>query len=534
LETEVLNGGPIEARVPRRASLSVALMTAGPGPRVAALLATVRAIADEILVALDDRAEPSVRGAISRVADRIVTYPFLEPVDRPLPWLFELCTGEWALFLDDDEIPSLALVDALPSLCRDEDSGHYWIARRWLYPTAATYLDDEPWRPDYQLRLVRRDRRLVRFSDEFHRPIVAAGPGRFVDEPLWHVDPIVQPYERRLEKVRRYERERPGMRIAGRAYNVSVYLPETRADPPLAELPGEERAHVEAVLAAAEPSGPTVATVDHGSREEIDRLWSQSDTSPPEGRLELLQRPREIIASTRRTLDVRVHNQSGALWPWGDDCLPRIRVASQWAGEEPTWTLLPAPIEPGASDVVPVHVHAPDKPGRRRLELRLVEEHVGSFGEPAAIDVDVVPQRRVALLGAQGHVSTIARILEEIPEIEIVLLRRSPSLGPGGYAEAPDARSYLFDGTPSGRLGFAAAALWRSLRLRVGPTPARAAPFLAALRGCELLVLAGTDGPPQRRERWATRVASATASGHGIPVAETVDPAEILRLLRRG
>ena len=38
-------------------SLSVNVMTRGPGDRVAAMLALFRDVADEILVALDDRAD---------------------------------------------------------------------------------------------------------------------------------------------------------------------------------------------------------------------------------------------------------------------------------------------------------------------------------------------------------------------------------------------------------------------------------------------------------------------------------------------
>src|SRR5438445_108015 len=82
-------------------------------------------------------------------------------------------------------------------------------ARRWLFPDTSTYLDAAPWRPDYQLRLIRTDARLIRFSDEFHRPIAAAGPGRFVQQPIWHVDPLLRTFEQRLEKARRYERTRP-------------------------------------------------------------------------------------------------------------------------------------------------------------------------------------------------------------------------------------------------------------------------------------------------------------------------------------
>ena len=46
-------------------SLSVNVMTRGPGDRVAAMLALFRRVADEILVAVDDRAGPEVEAALA-------------------------------------------------------------------------------------------------------------------------------------------------------------------------------------------------------------------------------------------------------------------------------------------------------------------------------------------------------------------------------------------------------------------------------------------------------------------------------------
>ena len=70
------------------------------------------------------------------------------------------CRGEWVLTVDDDEIPSRALLDSLPELIQARDVTHYWLPRRWLYPTADRYLDAPAWRPDYQPRLVLNDPRV--------------------------------------------------------------------------------------------------------------------------------------------------------------------------------------------------------------------------------------------------------------------------------------------------------------------------------------------------------------------------------------
>jgi hypothetical protein len=525
-------------------------MTAGPGARVAALLATLRASADEIVVALDDRADPSVRRALGGVADRVIVYPFAEPVDRPLPWLFDQCRGDWMLAVDDDEVPSLELIEALPGLCAAEDVTHYSLPRRWLFPDSSAYLDEAPWRPDYQLRLVRRDRRFVRFSDEFHRPITAAGPGRFLECPLWHADTILRPYEQRLEKARRYEETRPGMRVGARALNFAFYLPETRGHPALAPVPPRERAHIDAVLEAEPSAGPVSAEVEVATREQIDARWPATEPDSQSGRLELLEQPGVLIAGEQRTLDVRVQNTGEAAWPWGWECVPEVRLGSRWYDTEGAElravqlrTAFPAELTPGRSDVVPVHLLAPETPGRYRVEIDLIHEHVRWFGVGVGCDVVVRPRRLVAAIGDEAAIRDVARLLETVPELQLVALRRSPSEAPQGYGEAVDGRSYLFDGAPRSRPAFSAVLAWRSLRLvfaavaarrgREPRLPRRGDEFLGVLRACELLVVAGPDASAFRRERWRVALTARVAALLGTAVAESADPSVLVQFVVR-
>ncbi len=110
----------------------------------------------------------------------------------------------------------------LPEMVARRDITHAWIARRWLYPTTDTYLAEPPWSTEFQLRLLLADERFLQFSDVFHRPVVAHGPGLFIDAPLWHLDTAVNPVERRRHKAIAYEFARPGMRISGRSHNQAL------------------------------------------------------------------------------------------------------------------------------------------------------------------------------------------------------------------------------------------------------------------------------------------------------------------------
>jgi hypothetical protein len=509
-------------------------MTMGPGARVAALLGALRPIADEIIVALDDRAGEEVRADVAAVADRVVVYPYAEPVDRPLPWLFEQCRGDWVLLIDDDEIPSLALLDELPDLCADRSVTHYSLPRKWLFPDPSTYLDDWPWRPDYQLRLVRRDPRVVRFSAEFHRPIVAAGPGRFPQLPLWHSDSLLRPVEQRLEKARRYERTRPGMRIAGRALNFAFYVPELREKPPLAAVPPDERAFIESVLAAARPSGPARAQTEQATREAIDALWPEADTSAHAGRLELHERPSAMGPGERRTLDVHVENTGRATWQWGGDAIAEVRLGSRWfdaSGAEVSAVQLhgefPAPLAPRAADVVPVPIQAPETPGRYRIEIDLVHEHVRWLDAAVSTDVLVRKRHRVVLFAGAAAASVVVPVLlESIPELEPIVLSSAPTTRPDRYPEAPDLHAFLLGDPPQHRGGVVAAVLWRTLRLKAAASRAGRArlprggdEFLDALRGAELLVLDQLGTPYHRRELWRALVAVRVAAALGVPTA---------------
>ena len=154
--------------------LSVCCMSGGHNPaRLASILALFGSVADEIVVAVEESRALATHDAVGHVADRVVSFPPTEFPDQPIPWLFGLCSGKWILNIDDDEVPSPALIEMLPEIVARRDITHAWIARRWLYPTTDTYLAEPPWSTESQLRLFLADEKFMQFSDVFHRPIVA-------------------------------------------------------------------------------------------------------------------------------------------------------------------------------------------------------------------------------------------------------------------------------------------------------------------------------------------------------------------------
>ena len=109
--------------------LSVCCLSGGSPGRLGALLGLLRPVADELVVALDERIDTTRLGRVPELADVLVRYPYAGPVERSLAWLASLCHGDWIFRVDDDEVPGAALLEAL----RDppDDLTHAWVPRRW-------------------------------------------------------------------------------------------------------------------------------------------------------------------------------------------------------------------------------------------------------------------------------------------------------------------------------------------------------------------------------------------------------------------
>ncbi|HEX5924318.1 MAG TPA: hypothetical protein VFY45_10845, partial [Baekduia sp.] len=133
------------------------MVSGAPAHRVAAVLAPLGDLVDEVILAQDrasESAEPEA--SYAGVADVLVHIPFGPPgIERTLPWLHRQCSGRWILRLDDDEIPSADLAASLAATMADDRFSHLWIPRRWLYGAPDRALDGRPWWPDFQLRMVR-------------------------------------------------------------------------------------------------------------------------------------------------------------------------------------------------------------------------------------------------------------------------------------------------------------------------------------------------------------------------------------------
>ena len=536
----------------RSKGLSVCCMSSGRSPaRLASILSLFEDVADEIVVGVEEPRALATHDVVASVADRVLSFPPCGPADRPIAWLFGACRGSWILNIDDDEIPSPALIALLPDLVAREDITHAWIARRWLFPTTATYLDGPPWSTEFQLRLLVADERFVQFSDVFHRPVVAHGPGVFVEAPLWHLDTAVNSLSRRRAKAEAYELERPGMKVGGRAHNHALYLPELARDVSVATVPEIERAWIEDVIAADFVAASTKrASLDFASAREIDLAWPGAPHlgTLHRGQISAVAVPGVVRGGVQETIDVRVTNLGEQTWRWGKDARPEIRLAYRWSADgqpvpEPMAlrTVLPADLAPGATQLIPLHVVPPVGPGRYALQLELVHEDVRSFATTAPIELEVRKRELLALVGKPAQVARLLALLAPPPEMEpvVVLGNDSDSAAYGDYLSVSGLRAPLLAGLEtSGRVTRPLTLLWRSSTIirsarryrrsgAVADTPLTR--LFDLLQQSQAVVVAGTDWRDDAaagREWWrlVTTLLVCRAIGQTVLVADAAIP----------
>lgn len=372
------------------ATLSVVCMTHEHGPRLAAILGLLRPVASEIIVAADSRMDVAELGEVAAVADRIVRFEFVFPAHANA-WLHGLATGDWILLMDNDEVPSAALLAALPQLVEARDVEQYWIPRRWSFPDPHHWLDERPWAPDFQNRLVRNDATLA-FSGRMHTYSEPVLPARYLEAPIYHLDCAVTAQAARERKVAAYEGMLPGLRAPGGGpLNERYYLPERFARGAPVAAPPEDRELLDRVLAAAPSGAPPPAESDLPvvPRAAVERGWRGRELGPGghRGALTVLERDERVLPGETRAFAVRVENRGDERWLRGDWGERPVRLAYRILRPDGTVvvdeglrTPLPADVAPGTTTVVPVVVLVPDVPGDYLVEFDLVQEFVRWFG----------------------------------------------------------------------------------------------------------------------------------------------------------
>jgi O-methyltransferase len=362
--------------------LSLAIVTKNSARYVERLLQTGRAIADEVVIAVDASSVDLTEDVCRPYADKLFRIEPIGYIERALTWLNAQCTGDWILRVDDDELLSAQFVEALPRLMQDREITHYWILRRWVYGAGRDrWITQRPWSVDWQLRLFRNIPSIVNVPELLHTSYEVQGATRFLRQgSLYHLDLVLQSDTQRMQKVQRYERLSPGR---SRAEYYTLPDPGILSTLP---LPSDDLPYEAASAPDPTAGGPPIVNV---SLAEIRRAaMRECEYGPELFRASLVctdYLPVMTVGETYRVV-IDVRNDSQVAWAAGERGVPRVRVAYHWFHEngeiyehEGMRTDLPHTLQPGETTRFWATVFAPEEAGQFILRWDFVIELVSWF-----------------------------------------------------------------------------------------------------------------------------------------------------------
>ncbi len=435
--------------------------------QVAAILRLYRPVVDEIVVAVNGRFTAEELDPLVGVADHIVPCEmradFLQ--ERYRAWLYAQCRGEFICTVDSDEVPSARLLAALDELASARDVVTYLTACRWCFPDVEHWLDEYPWEPSWKMILVRNDPATLHIKGGVHEGVMAVAPYRFLELPIYHLSDATLTRGQREAKVAFYD-TLDGVQLLedGRPVSEVFYLPERFALHEPAEIPPEDVALINQVL-AADTSRDRVLERESASDEPVELLpgtvsyetilasWPERPLPPAAYHVDIeLRRGRtpardldDLRPGEVRQMMVRVRNDGdttlrresrnrvalAARFFTVDDLGRRLRLV----GESARFAF-PADLHPGQATLLPFEVTAPQIPGEYLLVVDLVEEGVRWFEsglevdvhvEPAALTSEASPTRSARGSASRSPVGVHARDLREPASVRIQSVLFSPS-----------------------------------------------------------------------------------------------------------
>jgi hypothetical protein len=375
-----------------RPALSLCAVTDGTPSHAHAFLTAWRPVVDELVVAVDERADPRTRDVVADIADKLLVAPPVANMERYLGWLHGQCSGDWILRVDDDELPSAALSGGIRDLIAEPEPTHYWLPRQWPHPSPREYIDQGMWGFDIQVRLVRSVPGIWRFSGRPHSNIEVLGASRVTDAPLLHVVTLLRTLEERRRKGDFYDAidadfvHESGLR--GNAIYVPEEYPELRRAPMApADVQTVER-FLAGVRGPAPPSPPLSREVERPSQLEIERWLTDRSASPGayRAKVRIVDPVPSMPAGAVRHIRVEITNLGDEWWPRGPNPAPEILVGHRWFRsdgspiENPMLrTALTESVAPGATTRLTVPIQAPPEAGDLEVNVDMVHEWVRWF-----------------------------------------------------------------------------------------------------------------------------------------------------------
>ena len=186
--------------------LTVSILTKNSEQRLGRLLAEVANFADEVIVGVDASSTDRTIETAESLADIVYQFRHSGNLSSARMLLFDYASGDWVLSLDDDEQIEASFDAIVPELLADSRVTHHWFPRKWIVNLdPCEYVHETSMFPDWQLRLFRNDRSLVRKPPRPHSGYCVQGPGFYETRAaILHFEPIWCDADARSKKLEMY------------------------------------------------------------------------------------------------------------------------------------------------------------------------------------------------------------------------------------------------------------------------------------------------------------------------------------------
>lgn len=412
-------------------SLSLCMTASRDEGTVREILTLLRPVVDEVVLGVDSRSSERILAACGDLVDHAYDYRFETSVEQYVASLHHRCSADWIFRIDDDEVPSAALLEQLPEIAEDRRYSLVLLPMRHLFPTRHRFIASHPWHPDYHARIARNVPGLWTFEGRCHTDIQALGERRRLPlAPLYHLHFADPDTEARLATAQRRDSAVPGRMTEG--FNVnSVSVPELWTGLETQPVPEQDRHAIEKValappIVSGRPPAPRPVRI---FADEAERLVASRSVAPSayDAKISISSARRHLAAGTVAQLEVHVRNLGSEHWPPAHQAEPPIRLAYRWLAADGETVLEPeglrTPFEetvlPGQQTVVMMATAIPDTPGRYVLEVDVVHELVRWFGCEARLEVvveslDAPPQGGGSGLARPDMTALKVRIRESV------------------------------------------------------------------------------------------------------------------------
>ncbi len=181
-------------------SLSVCVLALNEEKKIGNALDSIKSFADEVIVCVDENTTDNTRSIAQKYTNHVHTVPHEKALEWQLERMFSFCTKDWILRIDADEIVSPELAEEIKKALHTPNCDAYAMPRKNII--FGKWIKHSIWYPDYQLRLIKKQKVKSLADIKLHQIIPVDGTVENFTQHLLHNN--YESVEQYLEKMMRY------------------------------------------------------------------------------------------------------------------------------------------------------------------------------------------------------------------------------------------------------------------------------------------------------------------------------------------